>query len=196
VLERLAHAPTDMRSRNGISIPLPDADAWHDVNFLLVPSVVSIQYGEPSDFHAILGAFVVDVRNADEPGACDRAFVPWAGIWLDAFDAVYDLERAWAGTWRRNIWSREGDEAVGWEYAAIQGATIFGKVATVLMRETFACAYAVYPAWKTKCLAVGVAVPNRDDAAPQADALRVRFVSELLPNVRVDVSTPPAEERH
>lgn len=196
VLDRLATAPIGMRSRNGISIPLPDADAWHDVEFLLVPSVVSVQYGEPSEFHAILGAFVVNVPDADEPGACDRAFVPWAGVWLDAFDTVYDRERNWAGTWKRNVWSRDREEPVGTELVGIQGAYIFGKVATVLMHATFACAYAVYPAWKKTCLAVGVAVPNRDDAAPQARALRDRFVGEVMPSVRVDVSTPPAEERH
>jgi len=37
LLERLLGAPTRALSRRGISIPLPDADEWRDVDFWLVP---------------------------------------------------------------------------------------------------------------------------------------------------------------
>jgi hypothetical protein len=195
VLEQLTSARTEVRAHNGIAIPLPDTSGWDEVDFLLVPSVVSVQYGDASDFHAILGAFVVHVANPSEAGACDRSFVAWAGDWLDAFDVHYERERDWVASWTHPDASREGETAAEVARIPILGADILGEVATLVVRGTFECAYAVYPAWKNACLAVGVAIPNRD-AAPQARALRDRFVREILPEVRVNASTPPPEERH
>jgi hypothetical protein len=160
-----------------------------------IAAVLSVQYGDASDFHAILGAFLVNVPNANDAGACDRAFLPWANRWLDSFDAEASREKAWAGSWTRSVWSRSGD-VVRNERDAIQGAYIFGWVATIVAHGTYASAYVVYPAWEGTCLAVGLAVPNRDDATPQARALRDRFLNEILPNVRVSTSAPPSAENH
>jgi hypothetical protein len=194
IVDRLTNAKTSFRPHEGIAIPLPDASGWDSVDLWLVPSVMSVQYGDASDFHAILAAFLVSVPDADEPGACDRAFLPWAGRWLDAFDAEARREKGWTGEWSRSVFSPAG-QYVGEERVPIQGAAIFGRVATLLLHGTFSSAYAVYPAWKATCLAVGLAIPNRDHAEPQARALRDRFLREILPNVRVFLRTPPEEAR-
>jgi hypothetical protein len=195
ILDRLLHAPTSMRIGRGIALPLPDESAWREVDFWLVPSVMSVQYGDASDFHAILGAFLVKVQNANEPGACERSFLAYATKWLGAFDSEATPEKSWAGWWMRPVWSPKRI-ILREERVPIQGAYIFGRVMTLVAHGTYSSAYAVYPAWETTCLAIGLAVPNRDDATPQARALRDRFLKEMLEHVRVFAYAPPSEEEH
>lgn len=193
-LDKLIGSETTMRSGNGINIPLPDADGWDDVNFILVPSVVSIQYGKEDDFRAILGGFLVRVPNASTPGACARDFEVWAAEWLDAFDVDYKKGRTWAGPWTRPLWPGERtDKPI--PPGVMEGGDVLGKVATLIARGTYHCAYMAYPAWKDTCLVIGVGIPSRGEDA-RARALRDRFAREVLPNVTVSASTPPTEVRH
>ena len=60
---------------------------------------------------------------------------------------------------------------------------LYAKTATVLSRESYAAAWASYPAWDKACLVVGVAVPARDDEA-RAREVRDRFVKDVLPQRR------------
>ncbi len=69
---------------------------------------------------------------------------------------------------------------------------LYAKTATILSRESYAAAWAAYPAWDKACLIVGVAVPARDDEA-RAREVRDRFVKEVLPHVVVTTSVEPKE---
>jgi hypothetical protein len=69
---------------------------------------------------------------------------------------------------------------------------LYAKTATILSRESYAAAWAAYPAWDKACLIVGVAVPARDDEA-RAREVRDRFVKEVLPKVVVTTSVEPKE---
>lgn len=69
---------------------------------------------------------------------------------------------------------------------------LYAKTATILSRESYAAAWAAYPAWDKACLIVGVAVPARDDEA-RAREVRDRFVKEVLPKVVVTTPTEPKE---
>jgi hypothetical protein len=192
ILDRLITGPTSPHTHNGIEIPLPDSDHWDDVDFILVPSVLSIQFGEEDDFHGILGGFLVHVPNNGQPGACARSFEKWAGDWLDAFDTNYEKGRKWSSSgWMRPAWPGEKVE----QPSFMEGGDVLGKVATAVAHGTYECAYAAYPAWKDTCLVLGVAIPSRDEDT-RARALRDRFARELFPNVKVTTSTPPSEERH
>ena len=69
---------------------------------------------------------------------------------------------------------------------------LYAKTATILSRESYAAAWAAYPAWDKACLIVGVAVPARDDEA-RAREVRDRFVKDVLPNVMVTTPVEPKE---
>jgi hypothetical protein len=69
---------------------------------------------------------------------------------------------------------------------------LYAKTATILSRESYAAAWAAYPAWDKACLIVGVAVPARDDEA-RAREVRDRFVREVLPHVVVTTPVEPKE---
>jgi hypothetical protein len=69
---------------------------------------------------------------------------------------------------------------------------LYAKTATILSRESYAAAWAAYPAWDKACLIVGVAVPARDDEARARD-VRDRFVKEVLPKVVVTTPVEPKE---
>jgi hypothetical protein len=69
---------------------------------------------------------------------------------------------------------------------------LYAKTATILSRESYAAAWAAYPAWDKACLIVGVAVPARDDEA-RAREVRDRFVKEVLPKVVVTTPVEPKE---
>ncbi len=58
--------------------------------------------------------------------------------------------------------------------------------------ESYAAAWAAYPAWDKACLIVGVAVPARDDEARARD-VRDRFVKEVLPHVVVTTPVEPKD---
>ena len=69
---------------------------------------------------------------------------------------------------------------------------LYAKTATVLSRESYAAAWASYPAWDKACLVVGVAVPARDDEA-RAREVRDRFVKDVFPQVVVTAPVEPKE---
>lgn len=69
---------------------------------------------------------------------------------------------------------------------------LYAKTATILSRESYAAAWAAYPAWDKACLIVGVAVPARDDEARARD-VRDRFVKDVLPHVVVTTPVEPKE---
>jgi hypothetical protein len=187
-LDKLLTGELSAIAPNDIEIPLPDAEHWDNVNFVLVPSVVSMQYGLEDDFHAILGGFIVKVHDNRTPGECTAKFETWASEWLDAFDVDYTKGKAWS--WQ---WSRQGlaDEPP----VTIEGADVLGKVATLIARGTYECAFAAYPAWKDTCLIVALGVPSKGERT-RAKALRDRFTREVFPNVHVSSSSPPPEVRH
>jgi hypothetical protein len=62
--------------------------------------------------------------------------------------------------------------------------SVYAKVATALVHDGYAAAYATFAVWKGACLVVGVAVPAREDEA-RAREVRDRFVKEVLPRVLV-----------
>src|SRR5581483_3111748 len=68
----------------------------------------------------------------------------------------------------------------------------FAKTATLLQKDSYAGAWAAYPAWKGSCLIVGVAVPSRDNDQRAKD-VRDRFMREVLPRVEVLSAEEPAE---
>ena len=61
-----------------------------------------------------------------------------------------------------------------------------------MMRESYAVAYATYPAWKGACLVVGAAVPARDEGQ-RAIEVRDRFAKDVLPYVEVIARQEPKE---
>ncbi|MDB5214385.1 MAG: hypothetical protein JWO86_2312 [Myxococcaceae bacterium] len=82
--------------------------------------------------------------------------------------------------------------AVPKKIAIVDVDPLYAKTATILSRESYAAAWAAYPAWDKACLIVGVAVPARDDEA-RAREVRDRFVKEVLPHVVVTTPVEPKE---
>jgi len=82
--------------------------------------------------------------------------------------------------------------AVPKKIAIVDVDPLYAKTATILSRESYAAAWAAYPAWDKACLIVGVAVPARDDEA-RAREVRDRFVNEVLPHVVVTTPVEPKE---
>jgi hypothetical protein len=82
--------------------------------------------------------------------------------------------------------------AVPKKIAIVDVDPLYAKTATILSRESYAAAWAAYPAWDKACLIVGVAVPARDDEARARD-VRDRFVKEVLPHVVVTTPVEPKE---
>ena len=176
-LEQLKIAPLDARpdKQNSMRLLLPDAEHWMRVKFWGVPSLVGFRYGK--DHHAIVGAFVTHVDDNRVPGACMKSFEGWATPWIDSFDVEITHDPPGAFMWRREV---------------VDVDSVFAKTATLAERETYAAAYAGFPAWKGACLIVGIAVPARNDEA-RARAVRDRFAKEVLPKVEVTSDVEPKE---
>jgi hypothetical protein len=177
-------ARTDKQS--SVSVPLPDAENWTRVRFLTVPSLVGFRYGK--EHHAIVAAFITHVDDNTVQNACNKSFESWAMPWIDAFevDLKHDAPQAFS-------WSVPKTDAKAPKTISIVDIDpVMAKTATVLARDSYAAAWAAYPAWPKACLVVGVAVPSRDDES-RARAVRDRFVQEVLPKIVVTTTAEPKE---
>lgn len=187
-LEQLKVAPIAARAdkQNSVLVPLPDAEHWLRVRFLTVPSLVGFRYGK--EHHAIVAAFVTHVDDNSVTGACNKSFEGWAQPWVEAFevDVKHDVPTAFA-------WSPPASPPPAPRKISIVDVDpVIAKTATVLARESYAAAWAAYPAWDKACLIVGVAVPAREDEG-RARLVRDRFVSQVLPKVSVTTALEPKE---
>ncbi|MDP9149560.1 MAG: hypothetical protein M3O36_06425 [Myxococcota bacterium] len=176
-LEQLKVARLDWRDdrQSTLRLQLPDAEHWTRVKFWGVKSLVGFRYGK--DHHAIVGAFVVHVRDEGAPGACSKAFEDWAQPWVDSFEVAI---------------VHEPPKAVPWTGKIVDIDALVATTATLGMHEQYAVAYATYPAWKGACLVVGIAIPSRDELE-RAKAVRDRFAAEVLPVVMTTSKEEPKE---
>jgi len=159
-----------------VRIPLPDALHWMRVKFFGVPTLLGFRYGQ--GHHAVVGGYVTHVPDNTEPGACAESFEKWALPLVD----LYDVEI-----------HRSHPSAVAWHGRIAEIEVLEAKAATLAMQGEQAIAYAIYPVWKNACLVVGVAVPTRDGDKERAEAVRDRFVREVLPRVDVIRAEEPTD---
>lgn len=176
-LEQLKHADAGPRvdRQNSVRVWLPDAARWTRVKFFGVPTLVGFRYGK--DHHAIVAAFVTHVDDNLDPGACEKSFREIATPFLESFEVDVQYEPS---------------KSAAWGHHQVDITSIVAKTATITDRDTYAAAYAMYPAWKGACLVVGVAVPARDDLARAKD-VRDRFVNEVFPKLEVVTASEPKE---
>ena len=198
-LEQLRTAPLAPKTdkQNSVVIQLPDGGNWTRVRFLTVPGLVGFRYGK--SHHAIVAGFVTHVDDNTVEGACSKSFESWAMPWVEAFevDLRHDAPAAfpWTIPAAPLVRPARGEPApppVPKRIAIVEVDPLYAKTATVLSRESYAAAWASYPAWDKACLVVGVAVPARDDEA-RAREVRDRFVKEVLPAVVVTAQQEPKE---
>jgi hypothetical protein len=189
-LEQLRVAAIAARpdKQNSVLVPLPDAEHWMRVRFLTVPSLVGFRYGK--EHHAIVAAFVTHVDDNTVTGACNKSFEGWAQPWIDAFEVDVKHEAPSAFPW--TVPSAPTPAPAPRTIAIVDIDPVFAKTATVLSRESYAAAWAAYPAWSGACLVVGVAIPARDDET-RARQVRDRFVAEVFPKLQVTTAIEPKE---
>src|SRR5690606_31796501 len=188
-LEQLLVAPVGVAidKQNSVRVPLPDAPHWTRVRFLTVKSLVGFRYGK--GHHAIVAAFVTNVDDNEETGACNKSFEKWAMPWIDAFEVDVHHDPPSAFSWSPAPPAAPAQPAPK-KVAIVDVDPVHAKTATVLSREAYAAAWAAYPAWDKACLVVGVAIPARDD--PQrATAVRDRFVKDVFPKLTVTSTVEP-----
>ncbi|MDB4933232.1 MAG: hypothetical protein JWP87_204 [Labilithrix sp.] len=189
-LEQLRTAAIAPKSdkQNSVAIPLPDAPNWTRVRFLTVPGLVGFRYGK--SHHAIVAGFVTHVDDNTALGACTKSFETWAMPWVEAFevDLHHDTPAAFPWTVPTAPAAKNAPKTI----AIVDVDPLYAKTATVLSRESYAAAWAAYPAWEKACLVVGVAVPARDDEVRARD-VRDRFVKEVFPKVVVTAPVEPKE---
>jgi hypothetical protein len=187
-LEQLRTSPVAARpdKQHSVMVPLPDAEHWMRVRFLTVPSLVGFRYGK--EHHAIVAAFVTHVDDNSVQGACNKSFEGWAQPWIEAFEVDLKHEPPSAFAWSALTPPPPAPRQI----AIVDVDPLFAKTATVLSRESYAAAWAAYPAWPQACLVVGVAVPSRDDEA-RARMVRDRFVVEVFPKLAVTAAKEPKE---
>lgn len=198
-LEQLRVAPLAPKAdkQNSVLIPLPDGPNWTRVRFLTVPGLVGFRYGK--SHHAIVAGFVTHVDDNTVEGACSKSFESWAMPWVEAFEVDLHHDAPAAFPWTipaapvvRPPAGAPALAPVPKKIAIVDVDPLYAKTATVLSRESYAAAWASYPAWDKACLVVGVAVPARDDEARARD-VRDRFVKEVLPKVVVTAQAEPKE---
>lgn len=201
-LEQLKTAPIRplKDKQNSVLIPLPDAEHWTRVKFMTVPSLVGFRYGK--SHHGIVAAFVTHVDDNQVDGACTKSFESWAMPLVEAFEVELHHDApaafAWSPPLPKTPRPPPGTPWDQWpatpprKVSIIDVDPVRAKTATVLSRESYAAAWAAYPAWDKACLVVGVALPARDDDA-RAQAVRDRFVAEVFPKVKVTSTTEPKD---
>ena len=191
-LEQLRTAPVVARTdkQNSVRIPLPDAPNWTRVRFLTMPSLVGFRYGK--SHHAIVASFVTHVDDNMALGACNRSFEAWAMPFVEAFEVDLKHEPPASFSWTVPAPPAPPGAALPKKIAILDVDPLFAKTATVLSRESYAAAWAAYPAWDKACLIVGVAIPTRDDEARARD-VRDRFVKDVFPRVLVPAGPEPKE---
>jgi hypothetical protein len=160
-----------------VRILVPDAPHWTRVKFFGIPTILGLRYGK--DHHAVIGVTVQHVDPDAPVSACAKAFEDWGAPWLDTFDV--DVQR-------------EEPQVIPWRQGEAEVHVSYAKAASLVMREGFAVAYAVYPAWKGACIVAGVAVPARDDEARARD-VRDRFARDILPKLIVLSREEPKERQ-
>jgi hypothetical protein len=187
-LEQLLVSPVApaVDKQNSLRVPLPDAPHWTRVRFLTVKSLVGFRYGK--EHHAIVAAFVTNVDDNEETGACNKSFEKWAMPWIEAFEVEVQHDPPSAFSWSPMPTAPTAPKKV----AIVDVDPVHAKTATLIQRESYAAAWAAYPAWEKSCLVVGVAIPARDDAT-RATAVRDRFVKEVFPKITVTTTTEPKE---
>jgi hypothetical protein len=178
-LEELKVSPLTLRTdkQGAVRIPFPDAGHWMRVKFWGVPTLLGFRYGQ--GHHAVFGGTITHVADNSKPGACAESFEKWALPLIDAYDI--DIHRS-------------PPSAVPWKDGKIaEIETLEAKAATIAMQGEQAIAYAIYPAWPGACLVIGVAIPARDGDKERAEAVRDRFVREVLPKIEVIRPDEPGE---
>lgn len=190
-LEQLKTAPmgSGMDRQGTVRLPLPDSPSWMRVKFWGVKSLFGFRYG--TQHHALVAGFVTYVPDNSVPAACQKSFEQWAMPWVKAFEVELQRDPPMATMWKRGaLWP--GEAAGASIPSPVELESVFARTATLLQRESYAGAWAAYPAWKGACLVIGVAVPARDEAE-RARAVRDRFLREVLPNVEVLSGEEPKE---
>lgn len=172
--------------QSSVVVPLPDAEHWTRVRFLTLKSLVGFRYGK--DHHAIFAGFITHVPDNTVQGACNKSFEQWATPYVEAFEVELKHDAPIAFTW-----SAPPPPNVVKRVAIVDVDPLHAKTATVLSRESYAAAWAAYPAWgDTACLVLGVAIPERDDPSRARD-VRDRFLRDVFPKVAVTSHTEPKE---
>jgi hypothetical protein len=161
--------------QESLRVLLPDWAHWTRVKFWGMKSLVGFRYGK--DHHAIVGAMVVHVDDESAPGACGHAFEAVAQPWVDSFEVALD---------------HDPPKAVPWDGKIVDIDSLVATTATLGVRDEYAVAYATYPAWRSGCLVVGIAIPARGELE-RAKAVRDRFVSDSLPKLLVFAKEEPKE---
>jgi hypothetical protein len=196
-LEQLKMSPLGRKTdrEQTLRVSLPDAEHWTRVRFLTVKSLVAFRYGK--EHHAIFAGFVSHVRDNTEQGACTKSMEQWATPYIEAFEVELAHGSPAAFAWspladvRVPASKPRGPKAI----EIVEVDVLRANVATVLLRENYEAAWAAYPAWgRSACLALGIAVPIRNDPE-RARIVRDRFVQEVFPNVELSGSTEPTDRR-
>ncbi|MBI2395035.1 MAG: hypothetical protein HYV09_36025 [Deltaproteobacteria bacterium] len=157
--------------RRTVSLPLPDGGAWTHVKYWGVTTLAGYRYGD--EHHVALAVF----SFAPPPGgatvdACAQRLASWG----EARAKKYDIDVGEARI-----------ERIAWPPGSADHAKVFvldARRRSILGTKRYAAAYAVYPAWREACLAVGFAVPE-GGATDDARALRDRLVRDALPGLTV-----------
>jgi hypothetical protein len=172
-LEQLTHGELAWRDdrQRSVRLQLPDGSHWTRVKFWGVKSLVGFRYGK--DHHAIVAGFVLHVDDGDQ-GACAKQFEQWAQPYVDSFEVKLEHDPPSAFPWTGKI---------------VDVDSLVASTAMLGVHEQYVAGYATYPAWPGACLVLGVAVPARDELE-RAKAVRDRFVSEVLPGVKVSKDEP------
>lgn len=188
-LEQLKTAPLSLQTdrQGSVRLPLPDGPSWVRVKFWGVKSLVGFRYGK--EHHGIVAGFVTYVPDNSVPGACTKSFEQWAMPWIKAFEVEVQRDPPTAVMWKRPAWPGESEPIAP---TPIEMEGVFARTATLLQKESYAGAWAAYPAWKGACLVMGVAVPSRDEDQRARD-VRDRFLREVLPKVEVLTAEEPKE---
>ncbi len=193
-LEQLKSAALGARpdKQNSVTVPLPDAANWTRVRFLTVKSLVGFRYGKAH--HAVVAAFVTHVPDNSTQGACTKSFEEWAKPYVEAFEVELKHDAPAAFPWSAPLAPPAPPAAPKpvKQVAIVEVDPLMAKTATVLARDTYAGAWAAYPVWENACLVVGAAIPSRGED-DRARAVRDRFVSEVLPKVKVVATSEPKE---
>ena len=176
-LEQLRTAKLEVRvdRYHTFSLLLPDAIHWTRVNFWGVKSAAGFRYGKAH--HGLVTAFVRDVDHSSDPRACVKEFEHWAKPRIDTFEVDVELDKP---------------TAFGWRDTTVEVQSARAHIATLAINEDYAAVYAAYPAWKGKCLVIGIAVPGQEDMG-RAMQVRDRFATEVLPKVEILADHPPKE---
>lgn len=188
-LEQLKTAPMGfgLDRQGAVRLPLPDSPHWMRVKFWGVKSLLGFRYGV--QHHALVAGFVTYVPDNSAPGACQKSFEQWAMPWVKAFEVEVQRDPPAATMWKRGaLWPGETQVVP----TPVELESVFARTATLLQKDTYAGAWATYPAWKGACLVVGVAIPAREEEQRARD-VRDRFLKEVLPRVEVLAGEEPKE---